>query len=161
MEIQQNETKLHFEVVDSEDQTISSYSIENGDGMLLNFQVSGEIQAYDEVEVGLYTSENAPLCGFGSFVITRIPISKFLMTMGMVSAGIYHPKYQSKFAHVSFWTEDNSAKQVELDLKETLNYWESQFPEQKNLIIKMMLSGVSGSGSKTFIRDIDLITLIK
>ncbi len=160
MEVNENGTKLLFEVVDSEGQEITEYSIENGKGILLNVQVSGEIQSFEEVEVGLYTMENAPLCAFGPFVVTRIPLSKFIMSLGMISVGIYHPTFESKFAHVSFWTEDNTTQGVALDFKETLKFWKSQYPDKNKIEVKLMLSGVKDLNSKAFIRNVNLITLI-
>ena len=78
-EYKENGTSLLIDVAGKDSVTIEEYSISKGTGLLVGIQVSGEIQDFDEVEIGLYTNENAPLCGFGPFVITRISVSKFIL----------------------------------------------------------------------------------
>lgn len=161
MEFNHNGTKLLLEVKeDGLEGNITHYSIEKGKGLVLNLQVSGEIQSFDQVEVGLYTSENVPLCQFGPFVKTMIPTSRFLMSMKMIPTGVYHPQHQSQFAHVVFWSENNKNKGAELDLKETLKFWNQQLPDQDQITLKLMLSGSTMDNKQTFMRDINVVKLI-
>ena len=161
MEYNENDTKLLVEAKGSAGETINQYSITNGNGLALSLQVSGEIQSYDYVEIGLYTMESFPLCEFGPFVITRIPMSQFLLKNGMIVVGVYHPIHQSKFAHVSYWTENNESKSVELNLKSTLDFWTKHMADIKEVSLKLMLSGYSQNAKKTFIRDIHVVNLIQ
>jgi len=160
MEYKQNGTKLLIEALSDDKSKIETYKIGSTSGLILSLQVSGDIQKYDYVEAGLYTDVNAPLCAYGPFVKSLIPLSKFLMSLGMVNVGIYHPKHQSSFAHVSYWADNRKEKEVVLDLQETVKYWKQFLPDQKSIELKLMLSGSTGADKTTYMRDVKVVDLL-
>lgn len=161
MEYKENNTKLLIEALGKDDVKIKEYSIQSDDSLILSLQVSGDIQKYDYVEVGLYTNVGATLCPYGPFVKNMIPLTKFLKGFGMVKVGIYNPQYQSSFAHVSYWTENNTAKEVILDLQVTLKHWQQHISDKEKIELRLMLSGSTGDDKTTYMRDIKVVDLLQ
>lgn len=160
MDISENGTDIHISFTNGEGEKVTEFnpSIEE---LLLETQVSGKIQGFEQVEIGLYTEPAIPLCYFGTYVAVRIPIEKFILTSEWVKIGMKSPGKKSPFAHMTHWLEGNTEDNVYLNLDMFYQYWLDKFEDTESIELKMMLSGINGSDTEVLMREKPVLTFTK
>ncbi len=160
MEHIENDTKLIIQAVNGEKEIIDSFSLSSGGTFLLQIQVSGAIQGFDEVEIGIYSQNNLPLCPLGQLVVNRIPKSNFLMSDDLITMGVCAPGRESSFGHTTFFTEDNASPDIHLNFQVTSEFWKDNYGDLKEDQLLCMLTGIDSWGdNKTFMRGVPVLTL--
>lgn len=160
MDFEENGSSIHFTFKGEKRQEIIRYN-KDTEEVFLQTQISGRVQEYDFVEIGLYTNPSLPLCVKGAYVSVQIPVDKFIRSEGWVNIGIKAEGRTSSFAHMSHWELGNTDANVYLNFDNLYDVWTKTEFDLPQVELYMMLTGIRGGRAELIMRDKQVLTFEK